>query len=186
MPTPLRGGSFLASAVAANAKPIPCFAGMKSSRSPTNRCGIHVPMLDHDPHSSGRAARWLLTFAGVWAVGIGFWMIATPLHVSEVIAVSERGSSLEQAINEHQVSFYSVQGMWGITILLVFALLYGVSAWLYVRDRQGAALVTGSAALVLTYLAGFSVGPAYLPAALATLAAVVIIALRFIGRRAID
>lgn len=140
-------------------------------------------MANEDVTLRGKAARWLLTFAGAWAVGIGIWMIATPLRVSELIAVGESGSSLDPAINEYQVSFYSVQGMWGIFILLVFALLYGVSAWLYIRGRQGNALVTGTAAMVMTYLAGFSVGPAYLPAALATLAALIIIALRYFGRR---
>ena len=140
-------------------------------------------MADVDVSLRGKAVRWLLTFAGIWAVGIGVWMIATPLHVSEIIAAGENGSSLEQAINEYQVSFFSVQGMWGVFILLVFALLYGVSALLYIRGRQSTILVTGPAALALTYLAGFSVGPAYLPAALATLAALIIIALGFFGRR---
>lgn len=128
-----------------------------------------------------KAARWLLTFAGAWAVGIGIWMIAIPLRVSEQIALSESGSSLGQVFNEYQVSFYSVQGVWGIFILVLFALLYGSSAWLYIRSRHGLASATGSAALILTYLAGFSIGPAYLPAALATLAALILIALRYLN-----
>ena len=141
-------------------------------------------MVNDDETLRGKVVRWLLIFAGVWALSIGIWMIATPLQVSELIAVSESGSNLEPAVHEYQVSFYSVQGVWGLFILLVFALLYGASAWLYLRGRQGTALVAGSAALVLTYLAGFSVGPAYLPAALATLVAVVITARHLIGRQA--
>ena len=140
-------------------------------------------MANEDETLRRKAVRWLLTFSGFWAVGIGIWMIATPLHVSEITAVSESSSSLAPVIHEYQVSFYSVQGIWGIFILLVFALLYGVSAWFYVRGRQGTALVTGIAAMVLTYLAGFSVGPAYLPSALATLAALIIVVLRDFNRR---
>jgi hypothetical protein len=65
--------------------------------------------------------------------------------------------------------------LWGILILVLFATLYSSAAILYRRGHLGRALTTGLLAIGLTYLAGLSIGLAYLPAAVTTISALILI-----------
>ncbi|MCI0891813.1 MAG: hypothetical protein J4N65_04530, partial [Chloroflexi bacterium] len=62
--------------------------------------------------------------------------------------------------------WYEVQGVWGVVVLLIFALLYSSTAYLASRNRLVALAIASASALMLTILAGFSIGPLYIPALL--------------------
>ncbi|MCI0875669.1 MAG: hypothetical protein J4N76_03800, partial [Chloroflexi bacterium] len=62
--------------------------------------------------------------------------------------------------------WYEVQGVWGVVVLLIFALLYSSTAYLALRNRLVALAIASASALMLTILAGFSIGPLYIPALL--------------------
>lgn len=119
---------------------------------------------------SGRlVVAWKILFvaAALWSLLAGAWLAATPGTVVQESAISaarpQGEAGAERDVTVEQVSFYEMQGPWGIAILGIFAALYGgagVMAW---REWMAPALVSAALAMVLTVLAGFSVGPAYAP-----------------------
>ena len=105
-------------------------------------------------------------FAAVWAIGAGIYLLLSPTTIQEIVATTSTDGS--QTIEElsRQVSFYEVQGVWGVIVLLIFALLYSSTAYLALRNRLVALAIASSLALTLTVLAGFSIGLLYFPALL--------------------
>jgi hypothetical protein len=79
-------------------------------------------------------------------------------------------------------SWYEVQGLWGVIILLIFVLLFFSVAFLAFKEKYIALAVTSFLAVTLTFLAGLSIGPVYLPAALAVLAGGLLLGLARIFR----
>jgi len=65
----------------------------------------------------------------------------------------------------YQETWYQNQGSWGVTILIIFAALYSAPYLLLRAERKLLSGVFALFALVLTWLAGFSIGFCYLPAA---------------------
>ncbi len=105
-------------------------------------------------------------FAAIWAIGAGIFLLLSPTTIQEVVATTSADGS--QTIEElsRQVSFYEVQGVWGVIVLLIFALLYSSTAFFALRNRLIALALASSLALMLTVLAGFSIGLLYFPALL--------------------
>lgn len=105
-------------------------------------------------------------FAAIWAIGAGIFLLLSPTTIQEVVATTSADGS--QTIEElsRQVSFYEVQGVWGVIVLLIFALLYSSTAFFALRNRLVALALASSLALMLTVLAGFSIGLLYFPALL--------------------
>jgi len=108
--------------------------------------------------------------AALWAVGAGLWLALSPYTV-EVTTASTGGAATGETFYRH-VSFYAVQGAWGLFVLVVFALLYTSGYFFFRSGRHWLAVLGTTLALVLTALAGFSVGPVYLPGAVAAMIAV--------------
>lgn len=79
-----------------------------------------------------------------------------------VTVSSETGTQTVQHLN-----WYETQGWWGVAILFIFAALYYSPLHFYKRGQRGLAAALGLAAIVLTLLAGFSIGFIYLPDAAA-------------------
>ena len=106
-------------------------------------------------------------FAAVWATGAGIYLILSPTVIQEIVATTsaDGGQTIEEL--SRQVSWYEAQGVWGVIVLLIFALLYSSTAVLVLRNRFVALAVASSLAVILTFLAGFSIGPLYIPALLA-------------------
>ena len=107
--------------------------------------------------------------AGLWSIAAGIYLLLTPLTVQETTASATAGGAPTTEQITRQVSWYQVQGLWGVLVLIVFAALYaavGLFAW---RNHLVAAALASLAATTLTFLAGFSIGPFYLPATLAVL-----------------
>jgi hypothetical protein len=67
--------------------------------------------------------RYLLVFASIWGLLAGLVIFFIPMGTSIASTVTSNGSS---EIITTQVSFFEMQGWWGIWILLAFATLdYG-------------------------------------------------------------
>ncbi len=116
----------------------------------------------------GNIGRMLFLLASIWSVAVSAYILLTPLGVQGVTATVDGGSGVVESFTQ-QASWYQVQGLWGIAVLLIFAALYTSTAFFAWRRQFVPLGIVILAALTLTYLAGFSVGPYYLPAALAVL-----------------
>ena len=104
--------------------------------------------------------------AALLAIGASIYFLLYPTTIQEVVATTSANGS--QTIEElsRQASWYEVQGVWGVVVLLIFALLYSSTAYLALRNRLVALAIASASALMLTILAGFSIGPLYIPALL--------------------
>jgi len=106
-------------------------------------------------------------FSALWSIGVGLYVMLTPQTILEQVAVITPGDAeTGEEIITRQVSWYQVQGPWGVIVLVIFALLFSLTGFFVLRKRFLAAAVTSVLALLLSYLAGLSVGPLYLPAVL--------------------
>jgi hypothetical protein len=100
------------------------------------------------------APSWLFAFAVLWGVvaGIGVFTTAGGSMVA---------GSPGQPPQVREVSWYQMQGWWGIAILIIFAALF-YAPWHFLR--RGSAWTAALFALVgilLTLLTGFSIGGYY-------------------------
>ena len=113
--------------------------------------------------------RILFFLTVILSITAGLWILMMPQTIHEIEANANGGS---QAAVEtfRQVSFYQAQGWWGVLIVCLFTGLYAGGAILLMRRRFVAGAVLAVASLIMTYLAGFSIGPFFLPAAAALLA----------------
>lgn len=105
-------------------------------------------------------------FAAIWALGAGVYLLLSPTVIQEIVATTsaDEGQTVEEL--SRQASWYEVQGLWGIFILLIFALVYSSTAYLAVKNRIIVLAVVSFAALMLTVLGGFSIGLLYIPSLL--------------------
>jgi len=116
-----------------------------------------------------RIGRTLLLAAGLWSIAAGIYLLLTPLTVQEITASATAGGAQTTEQITRQVSWYHVHGLWGVFILIVFAALYTAFGLLAHRNHLVAAALASLAVTTLTFLAGLSIGPFYLPATLAVL-----------------
>lgn len=106
-------------------------------------------------------------FSALWSIGVGLYVLFTPQTILEQVAVITPGDpETGEEIITRQVSWYQVQGPWGVIVLVIFALLFSLAGFFVLRKRFLAAGVTSVLVLLLSYLAGLSIGPLYLPAVL--------------------
>lgn len=114
----------------------------------------------------GALPRWLFALAAVWAV-IASVLVFTTAGGS-MVAESNGGAPQVQ-----QLSWYEMQGLWGVAILFIFAALF-YAPWHFLRrDQRGWAAVFAVAGVLLTFLTGFSIGGYYFPGAVALLAGLI-------------
>ncbi|MGH2581595.1 MAG: hypothetical protein ACRDFQ_01710 [Anaerolineales bacterium] len=110
-----------------------------------------------------RVIRWLFMFSALWGV-IGGLLTFFFGGGTRVTVIAIPGEPSEQIV-EH-LNWFESQGWWGIFILLVFAALFYSPLRFYGHGKKLMAALFTLAAIVLTILSGFSVGPIYLPGAL--------------------
>ncbi|MCW5875398.1 MAG: hypothetical protein KIS85_00830 [Anaerolineales bacterium] len=93
-------------------------------------------------------------------------LLALAASVYILLTPSGTGVSVDSAGNTtvFQTSWLESQGGWGALILVVFTLLYAAPLGFYLSNKPGWALAACLPPLVLTLLAGFSIGLFYLPA----------------------
>lgn len=118
-----------------------------------------------------KATRNLLILAAVLALAASLYIVFSPISYVEQDALT--GEEVTA-----QLSWFEGQGWWGVLILLLFAALYALPLALHLRARAGWAALLGLLALVLTYLAGFSIGVVYWPAAAALILGILSITFR--------
>ena len=71
-----------------------------------------------------RIGRTLLLAAGLWSIAAGIYLLLTPITVQEITVSATAGGAQTTEQITRQVSWYHVQGLWGVFILVVFAALY--------------------------------------------------------------
>ena len=119
----------------------------------------------------------LFALAAAWSVIAGLWIAFTPQTVHSITATQQGADPAATLETTAKVSWYQVQGVWGIAILLIFAALYSLPAIFMWRGKRLPSGVLTVLALVLTFLAGFSIGGFYLPAALIALLGLIVLVL---------
>jgi hypothetical protein len=79
-------------------------------------------------------------------------------------------------------SWYEAQGLWGVLWLVIFSGLYLLAVRLAWRGNINALASVSATAIALSIVTGFSIGGAYLPAALGLLIGTVVFLLSKIRR----
>jgi len=95
------------------------------------------------------SGKLIVATAAVWAVGASLYVFFSPVMTS-------RGSS----------SWYEAQGLWGVLVLAIFCGLYILAVRLAWSAKYRALVILSVLAIGLSIVTGFSIGAAYLPAAL--------------------
>jgi hypothetical protein len=112
----------------------------------------------------------LFVFAALWSLGASIYLLLAPLTIHELGAEAvATGSPWVEELSS-QASWYEIQGLWGVILLLLFGSLFVYAGVLALKDQYPMLAATSFMAVALTFLAGFSIGPLYLPAVLALLA----------------
>lgn len=116
--------------------------------------------------------RYLFIFAAIWGVLAGLFILFVPMGTSVSVTVTSNG--VGDTTITHP-SFFEMQGWWGVGILIAFAALYYGPFHFFRRGSRALAALFAVAAIVLTVLAGFSIGLFYLPAALMLLVGLILV-----------
>ncbi len=107
-----------------------------------------------------------VAIAAAWGVGASLYIFFSPVTISGVTSTLFRDSSEVVRAFTRQQSWYEAQGLWGVLVLLIFSGFYLLAARLAFRGNNKGLLIMSVVALVLSVVAGFSIGGVYLPAAL--------------------
>lgn len=110
-----------------------------------------------------------VSIAAIWALGASLYIFFSTVSVHGVSGVIFRDSGeVVQTISWEQ-SWYEAQGLWGVSWLILFSMLYLFAARVAWRGNIKALTGLSVTALVLSIVTGFSIGGAYFPAALCLL-----------------
>jgi hypothetical protein len=105
--------------------------------------------------------RTFLILAFFLALAASLLILSSSSHITET-TVYEDGA---QETTVRQLSWYQAQGTWGVMIVLIFAVVYALPYFLSSKDFLALAAHFALLALVLTWMAIFSIGPYYFPSA---------------------
>lgn len=113
-----------------------------------------------------RSGKIIVTLAAAWAVGASLYIYTVPVSVHGVTGVVLPGAStvLETTTNEY--SWHEVQGLWGTLWLVFFSGLHLVAIQVAWRGNYVGLAIISVIAVALSIVTGFSIGGAYLPAAI--------------------
>jgi hypothetical protein len=115
------------------------------------------------------SGKFLVALSAILAVGVSLFIFFSPLTIHNVTATSVTGGSERVETTTLTQSWYQVQGLWGVIVLVLFAGLYIGAFYLARQSAYRTLAILSLVALILSYLAGFSIGLFYLPSALALL-----------------
>ena len=110
--------------------------------------------------------RLIVAIAATWAVGTSLYILSLPVSAHGVTAIMLRDSSTVMEAFTREQSWYEAQGLLGILWLVLFSGLYLLAVRAAWRDNHLALAGMSVAAVALSVITGFSIGGAYLPAAL--------------------
>ena len=108
----------------------------------------------------------IVAIAAAWAVGASLYIFASPVSIHGVTGLMLRDSSTVVETFTREQSWFEAQGLWGILWLVVFSGLYLVAVQVAWRGNHIALAIMSLTAVALSIVTGFSIGGAYLPAAL--------------------
>ena len=113
-----------------------------------------------------RAGRLIVAIAATWAVGASLYIFSSPVSVHGVTDLIFRDSSTVVEVFSREQSWYEAQGLWGVLWLVLFSGLYLLAVRVAWRGNYIVLAIMSVTAVALSVVAGFSIGGAYLPAAL--------------------
>jgi hypothetical protein len=113
-----------------------------------------------------QSGKIIVAIAAAWAVGASLTIFFSPVSISGVTATLRRDSSEVVEVFTRQQSWYQAQGLWGVLVLVIISGFYLLALRVAWRGRYRALMVMGVVAVALSIVTGFSIGAAYLPAAL--------------------
>lgn len=108
--------------------------------------------------------RMFFFMAAAWGFIAGLLIFLLPFGSRASAEVSSSGA---EQISVAPTYFFETQGWWGIFILIIFAGLYYGPFHFYRRGSKGMAVLFGIVAVIISILAGFSIGPFYFIGSLA-------------------
>ena len=108
----------------------------------------------------------IVAIAASWAVGASIYIFSSPVAVRGVTGRMLRDTSTVLEPFTREQSWYEAQGLWGVLWLLVFSGLYILAVRVAWRGSHLALAIVSVTAVALSIVTGFSIGGAYLPAAL--------------------
>lgn len=111
----------------------------------------------------------LVILAAIWAVGVSLYIFFSPVTIHTITATAISGGSESVEASTLTKSWYQVQGLWGVFVLVLFAGFYVVALYPAWRAAYPALAMLSLVGLTLSFLAGFSIGLFYLPSALGLL-----------------
>ena len=112
------------------------------------------------------SGKLIVSIAAVWAVGASLYIFSSPVSIHGVTGLTLRDSSTVVETFTREQSWYEAQGLWGILWLVVFSGLYLVAVRVAWRGNHIVLAIVSVTAVALSIVTGFSIGGAYLPAAL--------------------
>ena len=107
-----------------------------------------------------------MAIATAWAVGASLYIFFSPVTISGVRGTVRRDLSEVVEVFTRQQSWYETQGLWGVIVLVIFGGFYLLALRVAWRGKYRALAIMGVVAVALSIVSGFSIGAAYLPAAL--------------------
>lgn len=131
-----------------------------------------------------RGGKTVAAIAAAWSLAASIYIFFAPVSRHGVTGrfSHDAGMVVEHA-NMNQ-SWYEAQGLWGTSWLVLFSLLYLLAARTAWRGNYNALAAVTLAAGTLSIVAGFSIGSAYLPAALGLLiATLMLLSSRWLQKR---
>jgi hypothetical protein len=112
------------------------------------------------------SGKFIVAISALWAVGASLYIFFSPVTMSGVTGTLRRGSGEVVEVFTRQQSWYEAQGLWGVIVLVIFSGFYLLAVRVAWRGKSGVLAILSVIAIGLSIVTGFSVGAAYLPAAL--------------------
>lgn len=103
------------------------------------------------------SVRTPLLAASLLALAAGLYILLAPSGTA--VTIDSLGN-----LTQTRTTWLQSQGVWGALILVIFLFFYTAPAALYLLQQPRGALWASLPPLLLTLLAGFSIGVFYLPA----------------------
>jgi len=113
-----------------------------------------------------RGGKLIVAIAATWAVGASLYIFSLPVSVHGITDVMFCDSSTVVEAFTREQSWYEARGFRGTLWLVFFSGLYLVAVRVAWSDNHTALAIMSVTAVALSVVAGFSIGGAYLPAAL--------------------
>lgn len=111
----------------------------------------------------------VIAIAAIWAMGASLCVVSLPVSIGGVTDVLLRDSSTMSAILEREQSWYEAQGFYGFFWLAFFSGLFLMAIRTAWTGNYISLTSIGLTVSVLSIVTGFSIGIAYLPAAIGLL-----------------